>query len=433
MRLNAIKIIIIAVVGVFIISFMPYLIGGTFMKPQTPGAKIMIGSVPVSLSSGMFYYDYFFSILGTSYLTYQFLATPLGYSGSTTGGAIASGMYSGVINPEWQYVALALAIILGLITTMMSRNLAESAIGILLGYVASSALQLYLVENLLASPSLGLNLNDQTMAFNAVLAFLISSNFVYLILSLLVSFAIIKYVFPPKAIPLQEKKVALASEVVTTEAPKKEEIAEMKPTEEVAPKEEAKTQASEVTPFEVATELKKEEKPPEAKLEVPEEPKEEVKIEKEAEIQAPEQKHEEAEIRPVAEEEKKAEEVIELPEEIFKSIEQPEIEEKEIEQAEAPTKEEVAPVEESTMPPQLKEEEKIKEEVVEEKVYEEKREPAVIISELEKPIIEFQEKKYPAKVETKLKVNLYCNVCGYKLVWNEEEGRYECPICGVTQ
>ncbi|MGB9758885.1 MAG: hypothetical protein ACP5KW_03645 [Thermoproteota archaeon] len=433
MRLSAIKIIVIAVVGVFVIAFMPYLIGGTFMKPQTPGAKIMIGSVPISLSSGIFYYDYFFSILGTSYLTYQLLATPLGYSGGTTGGTIASGMYSGIINPEWQYVALALAITLGLIATMTSRNLVESAVGILLGYVASSALQLYLAENLLTSPSLGLSLSDQAMAFNAVLAFLISSNFIYLILSLLVSFAIIKYVFPPKVIPLQEKKIALASEVVTTTTPKKEERAEIKPIEEAAPKEETKTQVSEVTPFEVAAELKKEEKPPEAKLEVPEEPKEAAKIEREVEIQAPEQKQKEAEIYP-AEEEKKTGEVIELPEEIFKPIEQPKIEVREVEQVEAPTKEEIAPIGESVTPSQLKEEETTKEVVEEkEKVYEEKREPSVIISELEKPIIELQEKKYSAKIEDRLKVNLYCNICGYKLVWNEEEGRYECPVCGVTQ
>lgn len=429
MKLSAVKVIVIAVIGVFIIAFLPYLIGGTFMRPQAPNAKIVISSVSIPLSSGTFYSDYLFSILGTSYLTYQLLATPLGYSGSTTGGTIVSGMYSGIINPEWQYIAIALAITLGLIATVTSRNLVESTVGILLGYVVSSVLQLYLVENLLAS--LSLSLSDQATVFNAILAFLISSNFVYLILSLLVSFAIIKYVFPPKVIPLQEKKIALASEVATTVIPKKEEKAEIKSIEEVRPKEETKTEVSETTPFDITTELKKEEKPPEATIESPEERKEEIKIEKE-EIQAPEQKQEEEEIR-LTEEEKKAEEIIELPEEIFKTMEQPEIEVQEVEQAETPAKEEIAPVEESTTTPSKPKEEEIMKEIVKEKTYEEKREPSLIISELERPILELQDKKYSVKVEEKLKMNLYCSVCGYKLVWNEEEGRYECPVCGVTQ
>ncbi|MBO3757517.1 MAG: hypothetical protein QXS21_01225 [Thermoproteota archaeon] len=431
MKISLIKIVVIAAIGVFIVALMPYIIGGTFMKPQSPEAKIVVDTATVQLSSGIFSNDYFFSILGTSLLAYQLLATPLGYSGNTISGAIASGMYS-TINPQWQYIALALAIAFGLIATITSRNLSESAVGMLVGYFASSALQLYLAGNLLAS--LGLSSSKQAMAFNAVLAFLTSSNLFYLLLSLLVSFAIVKYVFPPRVIPLQEKKIKLASEV-TVATPKKEEIEikpEIKPVEVAVPKEETKTQAqvSEVTPFEVTSELEKEEKP-KAKLKTPEEHKEIVEeVKKETKVQAPEQKVEGEEIKPV---EEKAEEVIELPEELFKSIEQSKIkaQEEKPEQVEIPIKKEAISVEESAITPPLKEE--VTKKTVEEKVYEEKREPSVIISELEKPLKELQDKKYFTEIEDKLKINLYCNICGYKLVWNEEEGRYECPVCREIQ
>ncbi|MEM0162161.1 MAG: hypothetical protein QXO62_03770, partial [Thermoproteota archaeon] len=127
MKISLIKIVVIAAIGVFIVALMPYIIGGTFMKPQSPEAKIVVDTATVQLSSGIFSNDYFFSILGTSLLAYQLLATPLGYSGNTISGAIASGMYS-TINPQWQYIALALAIAFGLIATITSRNLSESAV-----------------------------------------------------------------------------------------------------------------------------------------------------------------------------------------------------------------------------------------------------------------------------------------------------------------
>lgn len=435
MKLSITKVLATAVIGVFILAFLPYLLG-TFIKPTT----IMVGTTPVQLTSGIFYNEYFFSVLGFSCLTYQLLSGPLGYAGNS----VVYVMYS-EINQQWIYTSLALAIFLGLIAALTSRNLIDSTLGIVLSYVTSSALQLYLAETLLLD--LNIDLVTRTSAYNAILAFLASSNLIYLVSSTVVSYAIIRYVFPPKVVSLQEKKVVLTPETVILAPQKEEQKLEAKPSE-VTPKEELKPQVSEKV-FETTTEAK-EEVPQEITLEAPKEPERVIEVpEKAVEIKEEEKKEQQPleigaeevkQVEPVEESlsEKKGvevEEVIELPEDLFKPITPPPRE------VEMPSKEEqVTPTESQYFAP-TEEETKVKEIFPEKEEQiqpseikvEEKREPYLIISELEKALVSLQEKKYSGKFEDKLKVSLYCNICGHKLIWNKENERYECPICGSIQ
>jgi len=389
MKIDSItKMLTISAMGLFILGFLPYLLS-SFMKPS----KLFIGTTPIDLSSGLFESDYFYSILGFSYLSYQLFYTILNSN------PIVTSLYSN-ISQEWIYVSIALALLFGIAAVLIERRVEIVLVSIILGFIFSSVAQLYFANSFLSE------FINSGEALRTILSLLVPSSMIYLILSLTTSLFLSKFILHQKRLVLpEERKVTPVTEI------KKEEEKKEKPSGEVPPK---------------IPEVKKpeEETKEEQKLFVEEQRKEPEVLPLPSMVLHEEKKEEIQETQPIQEvvkpTEEEPEKLIELPEEIFKEAL------KEEKEKEVPLKEEPRiekQVQEEVKPEVTKVEETEKKE--------KKREPVLVISELEQPLKELRESKY--KLLQREKSSIHCNVCGFELVWDEELGHFRCPVCGNIQ